>query len=429
MKDFEKIKFNNGLRLLLVPQSSSLATTVLILVEAGSKYETKELNGLSHFLEHLCFKGTKKRPNQLAISRDLDALGADYNAFTAQEYTGYYAKARNENFEKVLEIVSDLYLNPLFDPLEIEKERGPIIEEINMYEDLPPHRVQDLFLELLYGDQPAGWNIAGTKENVLRFQKEDFLNYRQNHYKASSTILVIAGGFKRKGIEEKVLNYFEGINQGVKKEKLPVKEEQKKAQMNFLFKKTDQTHLVLGFRAFSINDPRSYILSVLADILGGGISSRLFQKIRSELGAAYYVKADVDLMSDSGFLGVSAGLNNKKITKAVAMMLEEFKRLKNEEIGLDELKITKERLIGHLFLSLESSYELASFYGLQEILKKELLTPQAIAAKIERVKIEEIKELAQEIFQNRNLNLSFIGPFDENSEVFKELNSLIENFD
>ena len=216
--EFKKIKFDNGLRLLLIPQPSSLATTVLVLVAAGSKYETKEINGLSHFLEHMVFSGTQKRSHLIDISSELDSLGSKYNAFTSHEYTGYFAKAQNKHLDHLLEIIADMYLNSRFDPEEIEKERGPIIEEINMHEDMPMRNVQDIFMKLVYGDQPAGWSIAGTKDNIRKLERDDFLKYRREHYVAEATVVLVAGGFDYKGIEDKEFLVFFGDN----KDKIPI---------------------------------------------------------------------------------------------------------------------------------------------------------------------------------------------------------------
>ncbi|MEK7629809.1 MAG: pitrilysin family protein, partial [Patescibacteria group bacterium] len=190
MQNFKRLVLKNGLRLILVPQKQALATTVSVSVEAGSKYETKEINGLSHFLEHMCFKGTTNRPKQIDIVSELDSLGAQYNAMTRMETTSYYAKAKKDSFDKILEIVADMYLNPIFPADEIEKEKGVIIGEINMYEDLPQRRVQEFFMELLYGDQPAGWSIAGRKEVIERLNREDFIKYRAKHYLPPSTVLI-----------------------------------------------------------------------------------------------------------------------------------------------------------------------------------------------------------------------------------------------
>lgn len=410
MSDFRKIILPNGLRIVLAAQPASLATTVMVLVSAGSLYETKATNGLSHFLEHMCFKGTTKRANQQVIASELDSLGAEYNAFTGREYTGYFAKARREDFDKILDIVSDMYLNPVFNLEEIEKERGPIIEEINMYEDLPMRRVEELFFELVYGDQPAGWDIAGPKENILKLQREDFLEYRKNHYLANSTAVIISGGFDLAEAEEKVRHYFGGLAGGEKGSKPAVKEEQTEPRFRNFEKKSDQTHLVLGFRAFGLNDERRYTLQVLADILGGGMSSRFFQRIRTELSAAYYVGAEADLYTDHGLLLMNAGIDHQKIDQVLGAAIKEFVTIKNELVSAEELQRAKEHMIGNLFLSLEKSDEVAGFYGGQEILMGSLVKPEEIAARIQAVSAEDVKKVANEIFQNNRLNFAMISP-------------------
>jgi predicted Zn-dependent peptidase len=417
--EFKKMVLDNGLRLILVPQAQSLATTVLILVEAGSKYETREINGLSHFLEHMCFKGTKKRPRSIDISSELDGLGAVYNAFTSQEDTGYFAKARPEHFDKILDAVSDIYLNQIFDSREIDKERGVIIEEINMYEDLPMRRVQELFINLLYGDQPAGWDIAGRKEVIKKLTREDFLKYRDEHYLSQSSLVVVAGKFNEAEAIKKIKAAFGEIKSGKKTQKVKTLDYQVKPALLLKTKKTDQTHLVLGVRAFSLFDERRYILEVLADILGGGMSSRLFQKIREEMGAAYYVSADAELFTDHGYLAASAGIDHNKINEVIKAMLEEFKKLTLKEISQKELRRAKDHLIGHLIIGLETSDRLAGFYGAQEILTREIITPAGLIGKIQAVKSEEIGKIANDIFQNSKLNLSLIGPFKDSSQFEK----------
>lgn len=411
MNKVEKIFLKNGLRVILAHQPQSLTTTVLTLVEAGSKYETKEINGISHFFEHMCFKGTKKRPSPTGISMELDGLGSVYNAFTGMEYTGYFAKALSKHTGKILEIISDLYLNPVFDQKEIDKERGVIIEEINMYEDLPMRRVQEFFTFLLYGDQPAGWDIAGRKEVIQRLKREDFLNYRAKHYLASSTAIIVAGNFDKKKIVDLIQKNFVFLQNGRKKEKIKTREIQKKPAVLLKHKKSDQTHLVLGARAYDIFDKRKYALQVLSDILGGGMSSRLFDKIRGDLGAAYYVRAEVDLFTDHGYLAVSAGIDNSKLKQVIEAVLEEFKKLSEKTVGAKELQKTKNHLIGNLIVHQETSDELAGFYGGQEILVKKIITPAELIKKIQAVKAEEIMAVAKDIFRNQKLNLAAIGPF------------------
>jgi predicted Zn-dependent peptidase len=419
MNKVKKIVLKNGLRIIFVP-SKSLAATVLFLVEAGSEYETKNINGLSHFLEHMCFKGTKNRPNPGTIARELDSLGAEYNAFTSQEYTGYWAKAQKEKINDLIDIVSDLYLNPIFDPNEINKERGVIIEEINMYEDIPMRKVADLFLNLLYGDQPAGWDIAGTKEIIQKLKREDFIKYREKHYTPSKTIVVISGDLNFNFIIPKIKKIFNSLPLEKKVLKPKTIWNQTKPQVKIKFKESDQDHLVLGVHAFPINHPKKYALQVLSNILGEGMSSRLFTRIREELGAAYYIKSGVDLFLDHGYLAVACGSKQTETLKVIKTILEEFNKLKKELPHKDEIEKSKNHLIGNFILSLETSDELASFYGAQEILTQKITDPKEIINKIKNVKPEEIKETAQIIFQNKNLNLAMIGPYKK-TDQFKKI--------
>ena len=420
MKPPKKIVLPNGLRIVLVPQASSLAADVLILVEAGSEYETKEVNGVSHFLEHMMFKGTTNRPRAGMIAEELAALGAQSNAFTGQEYTGYWAKAEAKKLPKILEIVSDLYLNPLFDPEELEKERGVIIEEINMYEDTPARNVGEIFTALLYGDQPAGWNIAGEKETIRILKKDDFVNYRDARYIASGTVVVVAGKFDEKKVIRQIKAQFGALPHGRATARPKTKEHQLNPQTKIKFKESGQSHLVLGVRAFDLFDKRRYAIQVLADLLGGGMSSRLWKRVRDQMGAAYYVDAGVDLSLDHGIFAISAGVDHGKIDVVIKAVLEECRRLRDELVPEEELQRTKDHMIGGIILGLETSDALASFYGAQEILTKKLLPPEKIIDTIKKVTATELLVVARAIFVDKSLNLAVIGPY-QNETMFKKI--------
>lgn len=410
---FNKKILPNGARVITVPMKDNPTVTVLVMVEAGSKYENKKNNGISHFLEHMCFKGTEKRPNTSDISRELDSIGAHYNAFTAEELTGYFAKSHPKHLPKILEIVSDLYLNPVFDDKEIEKEKGVIIEEINMYEDLPMRKVQEVFMELLYGDQPAGWNIAGPKENIKKMSKKDFLEYRNSHYVSGATTIIIAGQFDEKEALKQIEKYFKDVSSGKKEEKKKVLEKQMAPKIAIKQKDIDQVHLAMGVRAFDYFNPKNPILRVLVAVLGGGMSSRLFQKMRDELGICYYVRAANELFTDHGFLEVSAGVDKNRVGEAVRAIMEEFKRFKTELVPKEELQKAKDYLIGNMYLGLESSDSVAEYYGFQEILKKPVKTPEEVVEEIKKITAEDIKSVANEIFQDRNLNFAAVGKVEE----------------
>ena len=418
---FKKKTLKNGLRIVTVPIPETFTATILVLVDAGSKYETKEINGLSHFLEHMCFKGTKKRPRAIDISRELDGVGAQYNAFTGQEYTGYFAKAGFRQLPKMIDVVSDIYLHPVFNEAEIEKEKGVIVEEINMYEDMPSRHVQDIFTELLYGDQPAGWNIAGEKKIVKKMTREDFIKYRSEHYVASGTTIVVAGRFDEKKIINLIEKKFAPISTSRKHSKKKVIEKQSKPALLLEYKKTDQAHLVIGFRSYGIKHKSQPILNVMADVLGGGMSSRLFQKLREEMGVGYYVRAYEDSSTDHGVFQVSTGVDTKRVPEVMRAILNEYKLLTKELVSDEELKRAKDHLIGNMYLELESSDERAIFYGMQEVLKKTSVTPSEMVKQIKKATPAQIRRVAQNIFKNAGLNMAIIGPYKNKKMLLKDL--------
>jgi len=416
-KLFNRKVFRNGLRLITVPQKGSLAATVLVLVEAGSKYEAKEINGLSHFLEHMCFKGTKKRPTAMDITRELDGIGAEYNAFTSQEWTGYYAKVQAHELDTVIDVISDMYINPTFDEKEIEKEKGVIIEEINMYEDTPQRRVQELFMQIMYGDQPAGWDIGGRKEVIGAMTRDHFTKYRGEHYLADATTVVVSGAFDTRTIVKKIERAFVSVPIGKKVGKVKTFEAQKEPATLVKYKDTDQTHLVIGCRAFDTYDKRRVALGVLSDILGGGMSSRLFQRVREQLGAAYYVKADADLFTDHGVFSVSAGVHHPKLDVVIRAILDELHKMTTLLITESELEQAKDHMAGHMVLGLETSDAVAMYYGGQEVHREKLMTPGEYLKKIKAITREDVMAVAKDIFKNEGLNMAIIGPIKDDKHV------------
>ena len=419
---YTKTVLKNGLRIITVPMKDNQTVTVMTLVETGSNYETKDVNGISHFLEHMCFKGTTKRPTAAHINNELDSLGSQSNAFTGTEYTGYWAKAHHSKVNNLLDVVSDVYLNSTLPEKEIEKEKGVIIEELNMYQDLPQVKVGEIFGELLYGDQPAGRPIIGTRENIKKMTREDFVKYRQAHYVAKATTVVVAGKIQEKKIISQIEKLFSGISKGKKSGKEKVKESQKAPQAKVFFKETDQTHLVIGFRSFDRYDKRNTELSILSVILGGGMSSRLFQKMREELGICYYVRSGKDSSTTHGSFNISAGVSNTRVSEAITGILDEVKKIVKEAVPKDELRKAKDYMIGNMFLGLESSDSLADFFGFQELMHdKKILTSDDIVSKIEKVAAKDIQKVAQEILKNENLNLAIVGPFKDSSEFLQLL--------
>lgn len=394
--------------------------TVLVMAGTGSKYETKEINGISHFLEHMMFKGTTKRPDKLDIAKELDGIGAQYNAFTGKEYTGYYAKASAQKLDTILDVVFDIYLNSKLKTEDIEVEKGVIVEEINMYRDMPQRYVDDLFEKLLYDDQPAGWEIAGEKDIITKLMRTDFVNYFNTHYISDNTVVAVAGNVDPDEVKKKTAKFFENIRKGSKFTKASVIENQSEPKSLIHFKKTDQTHFYLGTRSYDMFNDKKYALSVLANILGGWMSSRLFQEVRDKRGLAYYISAGHQTYTDSGFFSVRAGVNNDKVFEAIEVIMRELRKVKDKGVTADELQRARDNIEGSWALGLEQSDTVASVYAEPILFEGKVLTPEEELDKIKRVSLEDIHNVAKEVFDNKRLNLALIGPFKDDSK-FKSL--------
>lgn len=402
----------NNLRYIFIPVKGTKTATILVIIGTGSKYETKENNGISHFLEHMFFKGTKKRPNTLALSSELDSMGAEFNAFTSKEYTGYWIKADAEKISKAAEIVSDMFLHSKLDSEEIEREKGVIIEEMNMYRDNPMYYVEELFEELLYGDTPAGWDTIGTKENILRFKRDDFANYLKSQYCSTNSIICVAGKIGKD--MEKVLNkHFSAIKKADFKDKEKAVEKQNAPAKKVFYKKTDQAHLSLGVRAYPVGHKDEYILKFISIILGGSMSSRLFIELRERKGLAYYVKTGAEMYTDSGYLTTQAGVPVDKVKESVEIILKEYKKLKTDLVPAKELKKIKDLFKGRIALQLEASDDVATWYARQVVLRNKILTPEEVVKKMQSVTSAQIKRVAEEIFVNEKLNFAVIGPYHD----------------
>lgn len=416
MQKAKKKTYKNGLRVVTVPMKDNPTVTVLVLVGTGSDYEPKEINGISHFLEHMCFKGTTKRPTAQAISYELDALGCQSNAFTGSEYTGYYAKGDAKNFKQIFDIVSDVYLNSTFPETEMEKEKGVIIEEINMYEDMPASHVQDLFGEVLYGDQPSGRSTLGTKENINKMIRDNFVNYKKSHYVSSNTVVIVAGNVQNKEVYKEVDKYFKDIKTTNKVKKPKTKDIQTTPNILIKNKVTDQTHFVLGVRSFPLLDKRNTSVSLLGAVLGAGMSSRLFTKLREEMGVAYYVRAYNQASLDHGAFQISAGVNNTRTEEVIKEIIKECNLLVKEKVSDKELEKVKSLIIGNMKMSLEATDDIANFYGSQELMKNEIKTLEEKIKEIKKVTPTDIQKMAKIIFKTKNLNLAIIGPYKDKSQ-------------
>ncbi len=414
---FSKKKLPNGLRYILIPMKYTESVLSMVLVNTGADFESKEENGLAHFLEHMCFKGTLKRPSAKDISLELDMIGADYNAFTSRGYTGYYARAHRKHGEKILEMVSDIFLNSTFPAEEIQKEQGVVIQEINMYADDPQQCAARVSNTLLYGDQPAGREIIGTKETVSSFTRDNLVEYHKKYYQAKNTLVVVAGNFKESAVEKQINTLFKGMKAGKKSVAPKTIVKQEKAEIALEYKKTDQTHLVLSFRSSGYFDKNQSTLQSLSVAFGGNMSSRLFQKMREELGICYYIGSTVQTKHDAGAFTIYAGVSNDRVEEALQGIVSEIKRLKEGGITADELKKVTECRLSGLVLNLETTEDYADLFGKQEILKNKVSTPEEIEKKIEGVMLKAVNKVIPEIFTKNKASLALVGPFKEEDKT------------
>ncbi len=396
-----------------VPMKDVKTAAVLVLVKNGSKYEKKQESGISHFIEHMLFKGSSLYPTEFEVAEALDKIGGKFNAFTGKEHTGYWAKVNSLHLKKALRWISDIYLHPKMDSEDVEREKGVIIEEINMYLDTPRVYIEDVWEKLLYGDQPAGRRVLGEKETIERVSSKKMKSFFESHYLAQNTVVVLAGNFKEGEGLKLAEKYFKKVRDGSSVSKEAVEEEQNSPGFLMEEKRTDQNHLALGVRGFNMFDEERFAQAVLAKVLGGMMSSRLFLKIRGA-GLAYNVYTTSQNYTDSGYLTTLAGVDKDKTKQAASIILEEYKKVKEKGISAEELQRGKEYLKGSLALSLESSSEQASFFGKQEVLKEEVLTPEEVSKKIDEVSLKDVKETARHIFKPKNLNLALIGKTKEN---------------
>lgn len=407
---YTKQILKNGLTILQVRRPERKSVLVDIFVKTGSRHESARVNGISHFLEHVFFKGSKKYPTAQELSHALDAIGAEYNANTGKEHTQFYIKAAKKHFGFIFETLTDMLQNPVFAEEEIEREKGVIIEEINMYEDTPMRHVEDLLEEAVWPDQPLGRNIAGTREVIRKISRADIADYVQTFYQPKNMIMAVTGAYSEQELEKYIRKYWAKVPSRRFPKWEPAYHRQKLPVLKMEHKKTEQYHLALGFRSYDFNHKYFVAQMILATILGGGMSSRLFSEIRERRGLAYYVRATPTNYQDTGLFVVQAGVRLEAFVPAVETIMAELRKIKNEIVPERELVKAKEYLKGTLTLSLEDSESLLGWYLEQIAFRKKILEPEDSFALIDAVSADLVRTVARDIFQSRKLNMTTIGP-------------------
>ena len=419
MTTFERQSLDNGLRVLLASMPQATSVTCMIMLAAGSRYETSETNGIAHFAEHMFFKGTERRPTARDIGMEVDGIGGEFNAFTGKEYTGYYVKCATEFRDTALDVLVDMLRNSKFPEDEIEREKGVIVEEMNMYYDTPRDFIGGVYEELLYGDQPLGWDIIGRKETVRAAKRETFLDYTGRWYKPERMVVGLGGNVGADPVAriEQLLGDLPAAETG---EPAHAEVQANGPRVKIHHKQSDQAHVCLGVPSYPLSHRDRYSLQLLATVLGTGMSSRLFTEVRERRGLAYYVFGINHSYTDAGSLYSQAGVDINRADEAVETIVHELRRIADEAVGPEELEKSRNLAKGRFLLQLENPQGMIMFGLRREILEGEAVDPSEVQAGLDAVTAEDIQRVAQDVIGGHGFNLALIGPFDD-AEKFEAL--------
>lgn len=421
MKTLEQITLPNGTHIVLSPSQDTKAVTCLAYFAVGSRYEPKELWGGSHFLEHMMFKGTARRPTTEDLSKQLDAVGADYNAFTSKDHTAYYIKIDAIHTELALDMLSDMLYHSTFNPTEFERERGVICEELNMYEDNPSMKVDELFEEKMFAGNSLGWRIGGPTESIKKMDLKKLLAYKKHFYSPEHLVLVLAGkidartrtlvkkyfGAERKHNSHRLSHTPFSWTRARALEKSPVR---------LMHKQTDQVHMVLGFPAFNYDDPCNAPLLLLHLIMGGSMSSRLFINVRERKGLCYVIRTSVTNYADAGAFTITSGLDKTRLREAMQVIYDELLRVSKHGVTSAEVAMAKEHLRGKMTLQFEDSARVADFYGQQKLLMKKFETSEQKIKRILKQSPAEVNRVARGVLKFTQAKMGVIGPYKNEKE-------------
>jgi predicted Zn-dependent peptidase len=417
---FERHTLENGLRVLLAPMPQATSVTCMIMLAAGSRYETRETSGIAHFAEHMFFKGTERRPSARDIGTEVDGIGGEFNAFTGKEYTGYFVKCAAEFRDTALDVLVDMLRNSKFAPDEIEREKGVIVEEMNMYYDTPRDFIGGVYEELLYGDQPLGWDIIGRKETIRDATRDTFLEYTGRWYKPERMVVGLGGnvGADPEGTVEQLLGDLAAAETGAP---APVEVESSNGpRVKIARKDSDQAHLCLGVPSYPLDHPDRYALQLLATVLGTGMSSRLFTEVRERRGLAYYVFGVNHSYTDTGSLYSQAGVDINRADEAVETIVRELRKIVDERVSDQELEKSRNLAKGRFLLQLENPQGMILFGLRREVLEGAAVEPADVQAGLDAVTADDVQRVAQDVIGRNGINLALIGPFDD-AEKFERV--------
>jgi predicted Zn-dependent peptidase len=416
---YERHSLPNGLRVLTAPMPQAQSAACFIMLAAGSRYETRDTNGIAHFAEHMFFKGTERRPTARDIGSEVDGIGGEFNAFTGKEYTGYYVKCAAEHRDLALDVLVDMLRNSKFDPEEIDREKGVIVEEMRMYWDTPRDFIGSLYENLLYGDQPLGWDIIGREETVRAATRETFRGYVDHWYKPERMVVGIGGAVGDNLLDRlaELLGDLPSVETGTPEQVAS----SGGGRVRVHSKTSEQAHLVLGVPSHPIDHPDRYVLQLLATVLGNGMSSRLFTEVRERRGLAYYVYAQNQGYTDTGSLYAQAGVDINRVDEAVETIVRELRKIAAEPVGPEELEKARNFAKGRFVLQLESPHGLIMFGLRREVLEGRASEPAEVIAGLEAVTADDVQRVAQELITDEQLHLALIGPFDDASRFEKLL--------
>ncbi len=420
--EFQTHTLPNGLKVLLAPIEGAETVTVMVMSGTGSRYENEQENGMAHFLEHMLFKGTKNRKTAKIISEAIDGVGGQLNAFTTKDHTAYYAKTDKRHFDIAFDVIADIFLNPTLPNHEIIRERGTVVEEINLYEDMPIRSVMMESDILLFGqNHPLGRNILGPKKNIQSFTRKQFLDYFARNYVAQNSAICIAGAFSPTNALRKAKTTFAAMREGTAPSAAAYEHTQTEPRVHLKYKNTDQTHFVLALPAYPLNHKDEAAADVLAAVLGGGMSGRLFLQVRERRGLAYYVRADQEQYSDIGALDIRAGVSNTALKEALVVTLAELQKLKRTRISDEELNKAKEYVKGTTALSLDTTDAKAQFIGHSVLVRGTTSGLREYNSAVNAVTAADVQHVAKELFKTERLNLTVIGPHKDSKPLLEAL--------